>query len=204
MPKTANQSEQPKKTRAEEKQDKKNRVLNKKQLSGKKVEPTGSDITDVVLDADPKQKQKQKQRSFCVIWCKASDRMLVERRRDSSDSRKSGAYGLFGGGANSGELPIQNIKRELSEEIGVKFKWFDFAHKVPGTKTTIFVKVVAKEFKPRLSYESTGYRWIHDFLEVYPLHNVVTQNYSLLRRLVTAARKSVDKTPDTPKLRAQI
>lgn len=192
------------KSKAEEKQDKKNKSLNKKQLQSKNAEPSGSDITDVVLDGDPKKSQKQKRRSFCVIWCKASDRMLVERRRDSSDSKKSGAYGLFGGGADSGESPIQNIKRELLEEIGVRFKWFDFAHTIPGTKTTIFVKIVSKEFKPKLSYESTGYRWIHDFLEVYPLHSVVAQNYSLLRRLVTAARKSVDKTPSIPKLRAQI
>lgn len=192
------------KTKSEEKQDKKNKALNRKQLPGKDVEPAGSDITDVVLDAEPKKKQQQKQRSFCIIWCKTTDRMLVERRRDSTDSRKSGAYGLFGGGAAKGESAIQNIKRELFEETGAHFKWFDFAHTVPGTKTTLFVKTVAKEFKPKLSYESTGYRWIHDFLEVYPLHSVVAQNYSLLRRLITAARKASDKTPDTPKLRAQI
>ena len=146
------------------------------------------------LDTSPRKKQKQKRRAFCLIWCADTERLLMEKRRPTSDNvpvdvHVNNEYGLFGGGADKKETPLQNIQRELHEEIGIRFESFDYAVTVPGTKTTIFVKIVEREFKPTLSVESAGFRWVHDFLDVRPLHSVVAQNYSLLRRLVVAAGK---------------
>ena len=70
--------------------------------------------------------------------------MLLERRRRLSDSKKSGAYGLFGGGADSGESLIQNIKQGLFEEITHRFKWFDFGTCRAWNEDNDLVKIVAK------------------------------------------------------------
>lgn len=163
------------------------------------------------LDKAPKQKQTKRRRAFCLIYCSSTGRTLVEKRRptsgnvvldDNDSSPGTGAlstfneYGLFGGGADRKETPLQNIQRELAEEIGVGYNFFEFAVRVPNTKTTIFVKIVDKEFRPKLSVESAGYKWVHDFLEVRPLHSVVAQNYSLLRRLLVACVKQVQKERD--------
>ena len=163
------------------------------------TEPAGSDIVDPILNSKPRPRQRKRVRSFCVIWCSETDRLLLERRRvqetgKSEIARSVNEYGLFGGGANKNESPLQNIRRELYEETGKKFSWFDYAVTLPGTKTTIFVKVVKKEFKPKLSFESAGFQWVHDFLDVRPLHSVVAQNYSVLRRLLVACRKTANRT----------
>ena len=162
------------------------------------------DIQDPVLNAEPKKKQKKRRRSFCLFWCRTTDRILVEERRPQearhSEKNDEGevvtetyvepkSFGLFGGGAQKSETPLQTIRRELQEEVGFRFKHFDYSVTVPGTRTTIFVKILEEEFKPNLSFESSGFRWVHDFVDVAPLHSVVAQNYSLLRRLVVASRK---------------
>lgn len=177
-------------------------IPNKREAS--KLVHHGSDIADPVLNGEPKKKQRKRMRSFCLFWCRTTDRILVEERRPQEQSRRTKneegetsvtyfvepkSFGLFGGGARKSETPLQTIRRELQEEVGYRFKHFDYSVTIPGTKTTLFVKVVEEEFKPHLSFESAGYRWVHDFLDVRPLHSVVAQNYSLLRRLVVAARK---------------
>ena len=52
----------------------------------------------------------------------SDDRLLLQLRDEKQDIFYPGVWGLFGGGVDDGEKPIDALKRELLEEIGLEIK----------------------------------------------------------------------------------
>ena len=52
----------------------------------------------------------------------SGDRILLQLRDQKQDIFYPGVWGLFGGGVDVGEKPIDALKRELLEEIGLEIK----------------------------------------------------------------------------------
>lgn len=132
---------------------------------------------------------KGKHAVFCLIYCRNTDRFLFEQR--SKDVNNGLEWGLFGGGVDSGETLLEAMLRELREEAGFRFRGFDYATtKLYGKRITIFVKILNRELVPRLSWESSNYRWIQDLDDVRPLHKKMAKRYNELRRLMEATREA--------------
>jgi len=124
---------------------------------------------------------------FCLIYCKTTDRFLMEYR--SKDVSNPHQYGFFGGGVEDGESKIAAMTRELREETGLVARSFDYALKMSSKKPIhLFVKIMKNEFKPRLSWESESYRWVQDLADVQPLHSKILNSYGEVRRLMQATR----------------
>jgi 8-oxo-dGTP pyrophosphatase MutT (NUDIX family) len=88
----------------------------------------------------------------------------------------SGTWGLAGGKIDSGELLLDSLYRELSEELGYNF--YD-VKVIPIEKFTsdngkfsynTFLIPVDEEFLPRLNYEHRGFCWVPLEDHPKPLH----------------------------------
>lgn len=127
--------------------------------------------------------------AFCIIYCGATSRFLMEHR--GKDVGNPLSYGFFGGGIEKNESPVKALCRELKEETGLEVKSFDYglrvASKVP---VYLFVKLLDHEFEPMLSWESAGYRWVYDLDDVKPLHGKLVKYYGKIRRLMEATRQA--------------
>ena len=80
-------------------------------------------------------------------------------------------WGFFGGKAEKGETPLQNVRRELREETGKQFVDFDHESERVPSRIWYFIKIVEREFTPVLSDESSAFRWCDRF--PVPLHPMV-------------------------------
>lgn len=137
--------------------------------------------------------------SFCLIYSRISGRFLFEHR--GTEVKSPNTYGLFGGGLDAGETPEQGLSRELREEIGRKFKHFDYGFCLSESKNVyLFVKMVLDEFEPNLSWESQGYRWVRDIEDVKPLHKKILRYYGTIRRMMAATRKASAEAPAKRKI----
>ncbi len=116
--------------------------------------------------------------AFCIFYCSNSGRFLLEHR--SNEVKNGNRYGMFGGGIEKGEEPIEGLKRELFEETGYRFNHFD----VLDTTLPVLIagKLVKKEFIPKLSWESDGFLWTSEF--PYPLHKQVKRNLPSLMHVL--------------------
>ena len=88
----------------------------------------------------------------------------------------SGKWSFGGGKLESGETPIQALKREIKEEIGftpemLKIHPLDvFLSEDKKFMYHTFVIITPTEFKPKINHESKAYKWCNINKFPKPLH----------------------------------
>ena len=107
------------------------------------------------------------------IYCTSTKRYLFLLR---NESRYSGTWGVVGGKIESGELILESLLREMTEEIGGTIP---DAKLIPLEKFTsdndkfiyhTFIVPVEEEFVPVLNNEHRGYCWVSLEDHPKPLH----------------------------------
>lgn len=107
--------------------------------------------------------------------------------------RHNGHWGLVGGKAESNELPIQALKREIQEEIGdvgyrkvIPLEHFTSDNEKFEYHT--YLIPVESEFIPQLNHEHRGYAWTSIEDHPRPLHPGVWRTFnfaSILEKIRT-------------------
>jgi 8-oxo-dGTP pyrophosphatase MutT (NUDIX family) len=130
--------------------------------------------------------------SGCILLSKQTKRILLQLRKP--DKRNKNYWGFWGGGAEGTELPVQTLKRELSEEIGFVPEIIKFypLHKMMSNDQSFeyntFLATVPAEFIPVLNSESEGYAWVNYDRYPVPLHpgvKIVLQNPQIISKIKT-------------------
>ncbi len=97
----------------------------------------------------------------CLIVARDTGRFLLSHR--SQHVEQPNSWGNWGGAIDSGEDPREAAKREVHEEAGYSGK-MDLYPMFVFTKGTFrysnFLAVVDSEFKPKIDWESQGYKWV--------------------------------------------
>jgi 8-oxo-dGTP pyrophosphatase MutT (NUDIX family) len=115
-----------------------------------------------------------------LIYSQATKRYLFLLR---NGAKHGGEWGLVGGKIDSGEFPIQALKREIFEEIGP----VDYNKIIPLEHFTsdnnkfayhTYIIPVANEFIPTLNHEHRGYAWTYIEDHPKPLHPGVWRSFS--------------------------
>ena len=115
-----------------------------------------------------------------LIYSQSTKRYLFLLR---NGSKHGGEWGLVGGKIDPGEIPIQALKREISEEIGA----VEYSKIIPLEHFTsdnnkfeyhTYIIPVANEFIPTLNHEHRGYAWTHVEDHPRPLHPGVWRSFS--------------------------
>lgn len=104
---------------------------------------------------------------------KAQDTGRVLFALRSAEVNEPGTWGVWGGAIDFHEDPLQAAKREAREEAGytgeIQFEKL-FTFRRDGFTYTTFLGTIPHEFKPRLNWESEGYRWVEPGEWPQPLH----------------------------------
>lgn len=132
-----------------------------------------------LFENDTEHKQALKDTGFwgkrgagCLFYAKSTGRYLIAHR--SNEVEQPGTWGTWGGAIDSGESPEEAVKREAREEAGYSGKvelkplWV-FKHS-SGFKYFNFLAIVDDEFKPKLDWETQGYKWTKGGAWPSPLH----------------------------------
>lgn len=126
-----------------------------------------------------------------LIYSRATKRYLFLLR---NQKRHAGSWGLVGGGVEGDESPVQALRREIVEEIGL----IDIEKIIPLEKFTApstnfeyhtYLLVVANEFVPELNDEHRGYAWTAISDHPKPLHPGVWRTFSfqtIINKISTA------------------
>ena len=112
--------------------------------------------------------------SGCIFLSSHTGRILLQLR--SGDVSHAKTRGFFGGKSENNERPVETLRREIVEEIGMMP---DIIKTIPISKFTSgngrfiynsFVVLVNQEFIPILNAESDGYAWVDIGKWPKPLH----------------------------------
>ncbi len=100
-----------------------------------------------------------------------------------NQKRHAGSWGLVGGGVESGESPVEALKREIGEEIGsVEIQKIIPLEKFTAENTNFeyhtYLLTVENEFTPKLNDEHRGYAWTSIDDHPKPLHPGVWRTFS--------------------------
>lgn len=108
----------------------------------------------------------------CILMAKDTGRMLFAHR--SGAVEQPGTWGIWGGAMDSGEDPVEAVKRELHEECGYFGKIEEIVPLYVFRKGTFtyhnFLTIIPSEFTPKLNWESQGYEWCEYGDWPHPLH----------------------------------
>ena len=102
--------------------------------------------------------------SGAIILSKNTGRVCLQQRSEMCSY--PGTWGVWGGKAEPGELPIEALIRELREEMGSHFEIIKtyplhrFESVDGNFEYNTFVVLVEDEFTPKLNVESSDYIWI--------------------------------------------
>jgi 8-oxo-dGTP pyrophosphatase MutT (NUDIX family) len=124
--------------------------------------------------------------AFCLIYAKQTGRFLMELRSNQVGNPQT--WGFFGGGIEMHESPLDAIRRELREEIGIDAREFDGSMRV-SRRVWIFIKIYNNEFDPKLSFESMSWRWC-DELPGLRLHPKIRKNHEAIESLIVLLRRA--------------
>jgi 8-oxo-dGTP pyrophosphatase MutT (NUDIX family) len=125
-----------------------------------------------------------------LIYSQSTKRYLFLLR---NGAKHGGEWGLVGGKIDAGEIPIQALKREISEEIGT----VTYEKIIPLELFTsdnarfeyhTYIIPVDEEFIPTLNHEHRGYAWTHIEDHPRPLHPGVWRSFnfdSVLKKIRT-------------------
>ena len=96
-----------------------------------------------------------------ILYCPDTGRFCLAHR--SSAVQEPNTWGMWGGAMDSGESPEDAARRELIEETAYTgpaefHPLWTFEHS-SGFRYYNFLAVVEREFRPRMDWETQGYRW---------------------------------------------
>lgn len=125
-----------------------------------------------------------------LIFCPSTKRYLFLLR---NHDRFSGSWGLVGGKVETGETPVQGLRREIQEEIGdVSYQKIIPIEKFTSDNEKFFFYTflipVDEEFVPTLNDEHRGYCWVGIKDHPRPLHPGVWRSFkfdSVVKKLET-------------------
>jgi len=96
----------------------------------------------------------------CLFFARDTKRFLVAHR--SAHVEQPNTWGTWGGAIDSGEDPVEAVKREAAEETGytghVEIEPL-YVFKKDQFRYYNFLVIVDEEFKPHLDWENQGYKW---------------------------------------------
>ncbi|WP_091937488.1 NUDIX domain-containing protein [Propionivibrio dicarboxylicus] len=105
--------------------------------------------------------------AWAVIYCTKTGKVLLGKR--SSRVNKGGAWNLFGGRVDEGELPKEALLRELEEEAGLsmaarRISKLDTVTRKSRTgkierKLHYYITKTKEEFSPDLNREHCDFGW---------------------------------------------
>lgn len=107
-----------------------------------------------------------------ILYARETGRFCLAHR--SEYVQEPGTWGMWGGAIDSDENPSAAAVRELEEEAGysgsveLELLW-TFEHK-SGFTYTNFVAIIDREFRPRMDWETQGFRWVEYGDWPKPLH----------------------------------
>lgn len=116
-----------------------------------------------------------------LFYSISSNRMLFNLRADTKSFGQ--CWSLWGGMSENNELPIETLKRELTEEMGfvpdiIKIYPFDiYESKDQHFRYYSFVCIVTNEFVPVLNEESDGYAWLNYLSWPKPMHTGAKKSF---------------------------
>ena len=111
-----------------------------------------------------------------LIKCTKTDRVLLLLRNDKNPS-----WSCVAGGMEKGEDPIQTLKREIKEEMGIsadgiEFKKVDVEHiQAKNLDFHYFKGFTNSEFKPILDHENYDYGWFSKDELPSPLYDGISE-----------------------------
>jgi 8-oxo-dGTP pyrophosphatase MutT (NUDIX family) len=113
-----------------------------------------------------------RQGAGCIILAQDTGRICLAHRSDAVEQPNT--WGTWGGAIDSGENPQAAAQREVREEAGYRgpmklVPLYIFKHS-SGFTYYNFLAIVAKEFKPKMDWETQNYAWIEFGRWPAPLH----------------------------------
>jgi len=113
-----------------------------------------------------------RQGAGCIIMAQDTGRFCIAHRSDAVEQPNT--WGTWGGAIDSGEDPAAAAQREVREEAGYRgamrlVPLYIFRHP-SGFTYYNFLAIVAKEFKPKMDWETQGYAWVEYGRWPAPLH----------------------------------
>ena len=102
-----------------------------------------------------------KQGAGCLFLALDSRKLLIAHR--SMDVQEPGTWGTWGGAMDDGESPKESVHRETAEECGyhgdMNLKPLLVYKHPSGFVYHNFLAIIPKEFKPKLDWETQGFKW---------------------------------------------
>lgn len=120
----------------------------------------------------------------CVLYAQDTKRFLFLLR--SNDTKHSKTWGLPGGKVEPNETPIDGLRREIYEEIGLT-DVTRFVHLETFTSDNekfvfhTYFGTVVNEFIPTLNHEHVGYCWVPIKEYPRPMHPGVWRSFQFDR-----------------------
>jgi 8-oxo-dGTP pyrophosphatase MutT (NUDIX family) len=114
-----------------------------------------------------------KQGAGVIFYASDTGRYLIAHR--SPDVLEPNTWGTWGGAVNEGETAREAARREVEEETGHSGNFeleelWTYRDERSGFRYTNFLAIVPSEFKPKLDWETQGYRWVKPGEWPKPLH----------------------------------